>query len=273
MRSVLVRELLSSGERLGMTRILGPADSVRPVRRVFRYPDETGGQGTGVLPAHAVLVVSSAALRGRFRKKEGERHFPGARPVSCVALPSEEIPPFFQEYSERTGTPVFTSRFDEWLIHSRLTGLLLEIGRRRVMVHGTLVRLSGRGVLLMGESGIGKTLTALGAMQADNRWVADDAVVLEVREGLLYGRGHARTRDWIALPGRGILRAEALLGSRRLLGETPVDLVVRLIRPQRGGNDAGADLGCRFAGLSIPCRELAADESLPRMAERLLGCL
>lgn len=271
MKSVLVRELLASGERLGMTRILGPADSARPVRRVSKYPDETEGQGPGALPTPAVLVVSSAAVRGQFRKKEGGCPFSGARPVSCVALPSEDIPPFFQEYSERTGTPVFASRFDEWLIHSRLTGLLLEMGRRQVMVHGTLVRLSGQGVLLMGESGIGKTLTALAAMQADNRWVADDAVVLEVREGLLYGRGHARTRDWIALPGRGILRAEALLGRRRLLGETPVDLVVRLVRPP--GNGAGADLWCGFAGLSIPCRELAADAAPPRMAERLLGCI
>lgn len=269
MRPVSVKELLASGERLGITGIAGPADSAKPVRRVFPYPPEPQGQGRGALPRRAVLVFSSAALAGGFREKQGGCPPEASCAVSCIALPTGTIPPFFQDYAERTQTAVFASRFDEWLIHSRLTGLLLEMGRQRVMVHGTLVRLFGRGVLLMGESGVGKTATALAAMAGENRWVADDAVVLEARAGLLFGRGHARTRHAIAVPDRGIRRAEAVLGSKRLLGETRVDLVVRLVRPPGIDPGAGPDSRCRFVSVSIPCREVRADVAPPQMAERV----
>jgi hypothetical protein len=274
MKPVTVKELLDSGERLGITRIAGPADSARPARRVLLYPDQTGGPFPRVLPDHVALVLSPAAVKESFRKECSGRHFPAAcRKISCLALPGREIPTFFQGYAKRTGTPVFASRFDQWLIHSRLTGLLREIGQRRVMVHGSLVRLAGRGVLLMGESGVGKTSTGIAAMHSDNRWVADDAVVLEAREGLLYGRGHAGTRDWISVRGRGILRSEELLGAERLLAKTRVDLIVRLICAPGRENDAVAQPFHRYAGVSIPCRELLADEAPPRMAERLMDCV
>jgi len=184
------------------------------------------------------------------------------------------MPAFFQDYSERTGTPGFASEFDEWLLQSRLTGLLREIGQRRVMVHGSLILLAGRGVLLTGESGIGKTAAALAAMHSDNRWVADDAVVLQARGNFLYGRGHIRTRDWVAVRGRGILRSAELLGADRLLvGEARVDLVVRLIRSQSSEESAAAHSCRSYAGISIPCRELVADAAPLQMADRLMDCV
>jgi HPr kinase/phosphorylase len=169
--------------------------------------------------------------------------------------------------------PVLASRCDHSLIHSRLIGLLREMRERRVMVHGVLVRVLGRGVLLMGESGIGKTASGLSLMHSGNRWVADDAVVLEGRGDVLYGRGHQRTRDWIAVRGRGILRAEELLGAESLLGETPVDVIIRLIRAAGTDEEAGKNLFRKFAGVSIPCRDFVVDADPGRTADRLLHCL
>jgi HPr kinase/phosphorylase len=168
---------------------------------------------------------------------------------------------------------VFATHYDHSLIHSRPAGSLRETGERRVMVHGVLVRVSGRGVLLMGESGIGKTGSGLSLMHSDNRWVADDAVVLEGKGDALYGRGHERTRDWIAVRGRGILRAEELLGGERLLGQTRVDVIIRLIRASGTDEDAGRDLFREFAGVSIPCRDLVVDVDPRRTAGLLLHCV
>jgi HPr kinase/phosphorylase len=195
------------------------------------------------------------------------------RNISCVAVSDPEIPNDLQRYSEWTGTPVFASRYDPSLIHSRLIGLLREVGERRVMVHGVLIRVWGRGVLLMGESGIGKTVSGLSLMHSGNRWVADDAVILEGRGDALYGRGHERTRDWIALRGRGILRAEELLGRERILGQTRVDMIIRLIPVSGRDEDAEMDLFREFVGVSIPCRDLATDADPRRMAFRLVNCV
>ena len=273
MMSVTVKELLADREKLGITKIAGQADSSRPVRHIIRYPHETG-LCHRPMHDHAILIFSpGAAGRGLCGRWDGHP-FPAAFPkVSCIALTGRGMPASFQDYSERTGTPGFASDLDEWLLKSRLTGLLREIGRRQVMVHGSLILLAGRGVLLTGESGIGKTAAALAAMHSDNRWVADDAVVLQARGDLLYGRGHIRTRDWIAVRGRGILRSTELLGADRLRGEARVDQVVRLIRSPGSEKSAGAHSCRSYAGISIPCRELVADAAPRQMADRLMDCV
>jgi hypothetical protein len=73
--------------------------------------------------------------------------------------------------------------------------------------------------------------------------------------------------------GRGILRAEELLGGERLLGQTRVDLIIRLIRASGTGEKCAEDPFREFVGVSIPCRNLATDVDLRRTADRLLGCV
>jgi serine kinase of HPr protein (carbohydrate metabolism regulator) len=274
MRSVTVKEVLACGARLGITQVAGPADSSNPVKHVFRYPFLENGRIPKAAPPHAILLFPPTVAEGNFCNGQNRR-LPHVifRNISCVAVSDPEIPDDLQKYSEWTGTPVFASRYDHSLIHSRLIGLLREMGERMVMVHGVLVRVLGRGVLLMGESGIGKTATGISLMHSGNRWVADDAVILEGKGDTLYGRGHERTRDWIAVRGRGILRAEELLGGKRLLGQTGVDVIIRLIRASGRDEDAGRDLFREFAGVSIPCRDLATDFDPRRMADRLLDCV
>lgn len=274
MRPVTVKELLARGERLGITHVAGPAGSSRPVKHVFRYPAEANGRIPKATPPHTILLFPPTAAKRNFFTGQNRRlSHVTFRNISCIAVSDRKIPNDLQGYSEWTGTPVFASRYDHSLIHSRLIGLLREMGERRVMVHGVLVRVLGRGVLLMGESGIGKTASALSLMHSGNRWVADDAVILEGRGDALYGRGHERTRDWIAVRGRGILRAEGLLGGERLLGQTRVDVIIRLIRASGRDEDAGRDVSREFAGVSIPCRDLATDVDPRRMADRLLNCV
>jgi serine kinase of HPr protein (carbohydrate metabolism regulator) len=274
MRSVTVKEVLACGARLGITQVAGPADSSRPVKHVFRYPVEANGRIPNATPPHAIMLFPPAAAEGYFRNGKNRRLSHAIfRNISCIAVSDQEIPNDLMKYSEWTGTPVFASRYDHSLIDSRLIGLLREMGERRVMVHGVLVRVLGRGVLLMGESGIGKTASGLSLMHSGNRWVADDAVILEGRGDALFGRGHEKTRDWIAVRGRGILRAAELLGEGKLLGQTRVDLIVRLIRASGRDEDAGRDSFRKFAGVSIPCRDLATDVDPRRMALRLLNCV
>jgi len=141
-----------------------------------------------------------------------------------------------------------------------------------VVVHGVLVQVSGLGVLLMGDSGIGKTDCGLDLVARGGLWVADDAVVLERRGDALYGRGHERTKKMIAVRGLDIIEVRSMLGAESLLGETRVDLVVQFIRniPERGpmrGGESGSFL--EIAGIPLSCRRAAAGGGSAQMADRV----
>jgi serine kinase of HPr protein (carbohydrate metabolism regulator) len=244
------------------------------VKHVSLYPVEANGPAPKETRPHTILLFPPGAAKRNFLHGQ-IRRIPHAdfRYIICISVSGRQIPADLRRYSESTGTPVFASLYDPFLLHSRLTGLLREMGERTVMVHGVLVRVSGRGVLIMGESGIGKTASGLSLMHSGNRWVADDAVILEGMGDALYGRGHERSRDWIAERGRGILRAEELLGRERLLGKTRVDMIIRLTRTSGREENRARNLFRSFAGVSIPCSDLAADIDPRRTADRLLDCV
>lgn len=150
---------------------------------------------------------------------------------------------------------------------------LRETVGRSTVVHGVLVQLSGLGILILGDSGIGKTACGLDLVSRGGVWIADDVVVLERREEALYGRGHGRIRHWIAIRERGILEARDLLGGGAIAEETQVQLLVRFIRhgrvegPVRGGE---RPLLVEIEGISLPCRRLAVGGGAGQMADEVV---
>ena len=97
-------------------------------------------------------------------------------------------------------------------------------------IHGALVEVAGVGVLLLGPSGAGKSECALELLGRGHRLVADDRVVLEVREGRLLGRAPASIRHAIEIRGLGLLYVPDLFGEDRVAEEAEVELACRLER-------------------------------------------
>lgn len=144
---------------------------------------------------------------------------------------------------------------------------------RRIVVHGVLVQASGLGVLIMGDSGIGKTACGLDLVARGGLWIADDAVVLEGRGDALYGRGHERTKKLIAVRGRGILEARSLLRTGALREETQVHLIIQFIRhsPEEGvvrGGESRSFL--EIAGIPLSCWRVAAGGGSRQMADEVI---
>ena len=276
MTPVTVKELLMGGERLGITQVAELLGSLSPVRHVFT--DLTAGDGQGGRPPfpHTVMIFSPALPNGGISAGRNSRLSPLlSRNISCVAVAEAQgIPDFFRQFSERAGTPVFSSRYDASLLGSRLIGLIMERGGRRTMAHGVLVQVLGLGVLIRGESGIGKTACSLDLVERGGIWVADDAVVLEGRGAVLYGRGHEKTRKWIAPRGRGIVRAEVLVGSEAIREEARVDLIVDFVR--NSGKDWAVEENgrrsvCRIVGVALPCRRIVAGGDSGQMAGQVMA--
>ena len=99
----------------------------------------------------------------------------------------------------------------------------------RITRHGVLMEIYGEGVLLMGESGIGKSETAVELIKRGHRLIADDAVEIKrVGPTSLIGNAPPLIRNYIELRGIGIINVAKLFGAGAVKDMTSIDLVVEI---------------------------------------------
>jgi serine kinase of HPr protein (carbohydrate metabolism regulator) len=151
-----------------------------------------------------------------------------------------------------------------------------EAGGSGFMVHAVLVEHSGLGILMMGDSGIGKTACGLDLVSRGGFWVADDAVILERRGEALFGRGHERTRRLVAVRGLGIVEARSLLGFQAIHNETRVNLIIWFVRDvgkKVAEGDGQQKSLLERAGVELPCRRLSVTDAPCEMADRVMDLI
>ena len=101
----------------------------------------------------------------------------------------------------------------------------------RITRHGVLMEVYGEGVLLVGESGIGKSECAIELLKRGHRLIADDAVEIKKISGsLLMGNAPALVRDYVELRGIGIINVAKLFGMGAVKQENEINLVVNIVR-------------------------------------------
>lgn len=100
----------------------------------------------------------------------------------------------------------------------------------RVTRHGVLVEVYGEGLLLMGDSGVGKSETALELLKRGHRLIADDAVeIRKITENTLVGTAPELIRNYIELRGIGIVNVAKLFGMGSVRTENQINLVVNIV--------------------------------------------
>ena len=120
----------------------------------------------------------------------------------------------------KQATSTFTAELIRWL-NVRLAPC--------ISIHGVLVDVYGVGVLITGESGIGKSETALELIKRGHRLVSDDVVeIRRVSEVSLVGSAPAITKHFIELRGIGIVDVKALFGASSVRNMTNIDLVIQM---------------------------------------------
>lgn len=133
------------------------------------------------------------------------------------------------EKARKANIPVFvtetqTSEFSAEII--RWMGLELA---PCISIHGVLVDVYGIGVLIMGESGIGKSEAALELIKRGHRLVSDDVVeIRKINDDTLVGKAPGITRHFIELRGIGIVDVKTLFGVQSVKEQKNIDLVITL---------------------------------------------
>ena len=130
---------------------------------------------------------------------------------------------------EEKGIPLFRASLTTMNLLSKLTLLLTEEFSPTASFHGTLVEVFGVGVLIQGESAVGKSEAALGLIERGHRLISDDVVRVRRREGgYLEGYGPELARHHMEIRGIGIINVANLYGAVCVRERKSLDLVVRL---------------------------------------------
>lgn len=125
-----------------------------------------------------------------------------------------------------TATSPFDAELSRWL-HVQLAP--------EQTIHGVLVDVYGEGVLIMGESGIGKSEAALELIKRGHRLVSDDVVIVKkVSDETLIGTSPDMTKHLIELRGIGVIDVKALFGVESILDTANIDMVIQLEEWDRG---------------------------------------
>ncbi len=163
------------------------------------------------------------------KKKEMLERFVDALPVVILYtrdLPVDEV--LLLRAKERQvpvlRTPIKTSPIMSSLIASLNNHLAPRITR-----HGGLVEVYGEGLLLLGDSGVGKSETAIELVKRGHRLIADDAVEIKrVSEKTLVGSAPEMIRHYVELRGIGIVDVRRLFGMGAIKETERIDLVIQL---------------------------------------------
>ncbi|MBR2045816.1 MAG: HPr(Ser) kinase/phosphatase [Agathobacter sp.] len=150
--------------------------------------------------------------------------------IPCIIFSSNHVPDEdFIRIAEENGIPVLgtdktTSSFSAELIRE-----LSEQLAPCITIHGVLVDVYGEGVLITGESGIGKSEAALELVRRGHRLVSDDVVeIRKINDHTLMGTAPDVTRNFIELRGIGIVDVKMLYGVECIKEKQVIDLVIQL---------------------------------------------
>ena len=111
---------------------------------------------------------------------------------------------------------------------TKVIELLTQLMAPTITRHGVLLDIYGEGVLITGDSGIGKSETAIELVKRGHRLVADDAVDIRRVSDQLIGKAPELIRHYIELRGIGVIDVRQLFGMSAVILEAQIDLVVHL---------------------------------------------
>lgn len=151
------------------------------------------------------------------------------KPVAVVICRGLDVDDLFIEIAKKYGVPLLRSSESTSDFTAALIAFLNLQLAPRITQHGVLVEVYGEGILLLGESGVGKSETAIELVKRGHRLIADDAVeIRRVSSKSLVGTAPDNIRHFIELRGIGIINASRIFGAGSVKLTEKIDLVINM---------------------------------------------
>ena len=185
------------------------------------------------------------------------------QPPAVVMTRDLDIFPEMEEYGIKYGVAVLKSHESTSAFMAKLIAFLNLNLAPRITRHGVLIEIYGEGVLILGDSGVGKSETAIELVKRGHRLVADDAVEIRRTSNItLVGSSPDNIRHFLELRGIGIINVRQLFGMGAVKVTEKIDMVVELEpwNPEKVYDRMGMDnhymsiLGVKVPYLTIPVK-------------------
>ncbi len=217
----------------------------------FEYFDSTRVQIIGL----AELTFFKNMTSGQ--RVKGAEEYMAKKPIAVIFTRDMDPMPEFVETAKKYGVALLKTAEQTSQFMAALIALLNVELAPRITRHGVLVEVSGEGILLLGDSGVGKSETAVELIKRGHRLIADDAVeIRRVSNKTLVGSSPENIRHFIELRGIGVVNVRRLFGMGAVKATEKIDLVIELepwdsekIYERLGVGSETIDI----LGISIPC--------------------
>ncbi|QNO16587.1 HPr(Ser) kinase/phosphatase [Alkalicella caledoniensis] len=240
-----------------LSRTIKVADISRPGLEMAGYFDYYPTERVQVLGKTELSFYK--ALDKKTQSERAEKLF--IDPLPCIILTrSFEPPEALLEAARKGNIPLLGASRETTAFIGSVTDYLDNLLAPRKTMHGVLVDIYGVGVLIIGQSGIGKSETALELIKRGHRLVSDDAVeVRKVGENSIIGGAPDILKHLLEIRGVGLVDIVKLFGMGSVRGHKEVDVVIKLEAWQQGKSYERLGLDKRYYdifGVEIPMLEI-----------------
>ena len=276
MRQLIVAQLFERNRaRLQLNWICGTLNRAITITRDDISPADLVGHLNLIHPDRLQVLgspeVSWAAQQSIERVGSHIREVIAAKPPALIVADGCTIPDPIQQECEASDTPLFSTPQQSAAV---IDSLRLYVSRQlaeTITLHGVFMDVLGMGVMITGDSGVGKSELALELISRGHGLVADDVVeVSRVTLDTLEGRCPELLKDFLEVRGLGLLNIRAVFGETACRRKMRMKLIVHLQRPQTGADPQRLPLDAQTETiLGVPIRKVI----LPVAAGRNLAVL
>jgi HPr kinase/phosphorylase len=210
----------------GLDRILENPDVSSPGLAVAGYVERFPAWRVQVLGETEIMYLRS--LDPDIRRRHLTTFF--SFPIPCVFITKGQTPTEdLVELAGKAGIALIRSQLKTNEFYTRIKPWLEEEFAPMTNLHGSLADVFGVGLLMVGQSGIGKSECVLDLVERGHRLVADDLVIARRRgTDVLIGRGHELQRHHMEIRGVGLVDIPSIFGVRAVRQQKRIEVVVQL---------------------------------------------
>ena len=212
---------------------ISSADICRPGLQFAGYFDVFANERPQVIGKTEMAYLCD--LPEDVRLKRLQRYF--SYDIPCIVIArGMECPPSLLDQAKKHSVPIYCTQSETSLFTGKAITYLSEALAPRVTQHGVLVDVFGVGVLITGESGVGKSECALELLKRGHLLVADDVVDIARVGRKLRGESPEIVRDFMELRGIGIVDIKLIFGIGAILRKKTIDMVIHLEHYREGAD-------------------------------------